>query len=73
MIIELTDRASAQIKEMMKEEPDQSLLRFGVKGGGCSGLSYSLGFEDEVNEELDIVETINDIPIVFFQSGYTYY
>ncbi|MFD1450797.1 HesB/IscA family protein [Oceanobacillus sojae] len=66
MIIELTDRASAQIKEMMKEEPDQSLLRFGVKGGGCSGLSYSLGFEDEVNEELDIVETINDIPIVFF-------
>lgn len=66
MVITLTDNASAQIKEMMKDESEGAHLRFGIKGGGCSGLSYSLGFEYDINEELDIVEDINGIPVVFF-------
>ena len=67
MIITLTDSAQTQIKEMMADEPAEAKLRFGVKGGGCSGLSYALGFEEEVNEELDVVEVINDIPVVIFK------
>ncbi|WP_067725712.1 HesB/IscA family protein [Oceanobacillus damuensis] len=66
MVINITDNASVQIKEMMKDESDNARLRFGIKGGGCSGLSYSLGFEYDVNEELDVVEDINGIPVVFF-------
>ncbi|GAB3047642.1 HesB/IscA family protein [Virgibacillus ainsalahensis] len=65
MVITLTDNACDQIKEMMKDETENARLRFGIKGGGCSGLSYSLGFEYEVNEELDTVEDINGIPVVF--------
>lgn len=42
----------------MQEENDASLkLRVGVIGGGCSGLSYNMGFDKEVQEddtELDI-------------------
>src|SRR5690625_2682541 len=49
---------------MMEEEPENTKLRFGVKGGGCSGLSYALGFEVDINEELDIVAEINSIPVV---------
>lgn len=64
MVISITDNARIQIEEMMKDEPENTRLRFGVKGGGCSGLSYSIGFDTEVNEELDITETINDIPVV---------
>lgn len=66
MFITITDRARDQIKEMLKEEPANTWLRFGVEGGGCSGLSYKLGFEeeDEVNKELDLTEEINDIPVV---------
>ncbi|MDY0408780.1 HesB/IscA family protein [Virgibacillus soli] len=67
MILTITDNASQQIKEMMEEEQSNVRLRFGVKGGGCSGLSYSLGFDDECNEELDIVEEINNIPVVIFK------
>lgn len=67
MVITITDNASRQIKEMMKEEEENVRLRFGVKGGGCSGLSYSLGFDYEVNEELDMVDEINDIPVVIFK------
>jgi iron-sulfur cluster assembly protein len=64
MVISLTDSARLQIKEMMKEEKDNVYLRFGVKGGGCSGLSYSLGFDEEVNEDLDMVQEINEIPVI---------
>ncbi|TMN21254.1 HesB/IscA family protein [Lentibacillus cibarius] len=64
MVISITDGARDQVKEMMKDESVGVRLRFGVKGGGCSGLSYSLGFEYDVNEELDMVEDINGIPVV---------
>jgi iron-sulfur cluster assembly protein len=66
MVITITDQASDQIKEMMKDESENAHLRFGIKGGGCSGLSYSLGFEYDINEELDTVEEINGIPVVMF-------
>lgn len=64
MTITITDNASRQIKKMMEEEPVDAKLRFGVKGGGCSGLSYSIGFEQQINEDLDLVEEINEIPVV---------
>src|SRR5690625_2028991 len=67
MVITITEDAKKQIKEMMKEEDANVHLRFGVKGGGCSGLSYSLGFEYVINDELDMVEEINDIPVVIFK------
>lgn len=67
MVITITDDASNQIKEMLKDETEDALLRFGIKGGGCSGLSYSLGFEYDVNAELDMVDKINDIPVVIFK------
>ncbi|WP_404454036.1 HesB/IscA family protein [Oceanobacillus kapialis] len=66
MVITISDNAANQIQEMMKEESAGARLRFGIKGGGCSGLSYSLGFEYEVNEELDTIEDINGVPVVFF-------
>ncbi|AVQ99726.1 HesB/IscA family protein [Oceanobacillus sp. M65] len=66
MVITITDNAANQIHEMMKEESAEARLRFGIKGGGCSGLSYSLGFEYEINEELDTVDEINGVPVVFF-------
>jgi len=64
--ISLTDDAVTQIKEMLKEESEGARLRFGVQGGGCSGLSYTLGFEYDINEELDKTFEVKDIPVVMF-------
>ncbi|MFC0523885.1 HesB/IscA family protein [Pontibacillus salicampi] len=65
MAIHISDNASLQIKEMMQdEETENPRLRFGVKGGGCTGLSYVMGFDSEVNEELDKTFDINGIPVV---------
>ncbi|WP_174614134.1 HesB/IscA family protein [Virgibacillus ihumii] len=66
MVITITDKAADQVKEMMQGEEEGVRLRFGIKGGGCSGLSYSLGFEHDVNDDLDNMYDINGIPVVIF-------
>jgi iron-sulfur cluster assembly protein len=50
-MITLTKAASEKIKEMMAaEELENNFLRIGVKPGGCSGFSYAMGFDDELQE-----------------------
>ncbi len=51
MII-ITERAAKEVKRIIEEQslPDQTALRVGVKGGGCSGFSYTLGFDDQSSE-----------------------
>ena len=56
--IRITEKAVVQIKNIMKENkvPENYGLRVGVKGGGCSGLSYTLGFDGESREGDTIIE-----------------
>jgi iron-sulfur cluster assembly protein len=47
--VSLTPRAIEEIKRLMNADgflPSQ-VLRFGVKGGGCSGMTYVLGFDEK--------------------------
>lgn len=55
--IKLTDGAIRQLEIIRKEQnlPAEHGLRVGVKGGGCSGFSYILGF-DEQKEGDDVFE-----------------
>ncbi|MEL6429038.1 MAG: iron-sulfur cluster assembly accessory protein [Planctomycetota bacterium] len=50
MAIGITERARNEVTRICSEQnlPDGTALRVGVKGGGCSGFSYTLGFDDEV-------------------------
>jgi iron-sulfur cluster assembly protein len=56
--LSFTANAIAEIKRLMAEEgfDNSKSLRVGVKGGGCSGLSYVLGFDDKQDndDEYDI-------------------
>lgn len=47
--VTFTETAIAEIKRLLQEESVNTgkFLRVGVKGGGCSGLSYVLGFDDK--------------------------
>jgi len=64
--ISLTPKAIAEVKIIMKDKnvPADYGLRIGVQGGGCSGMSYLLGFdkkkETDETYELDGVELIMD-------------
>ncbi|MGF1669500.1 MAG: HesB/IscA family protein [Balneolaceae bacterium] len=62
--VKLTSRAAKQIKKIHSDEnlDDNLYLRIAVEGGGCSGLSYKLGF-DFKNESDEMVES-EEISIV---------
>ena len=62
--IQLTEGAIKQLRNIMSEQniSEQYGLRVGVKGGGCSGFSYVLGF-DEVKDGDDSFE-INGIKVL---------
>ncbi len=51
--VSLTDRAAEQIRKIRSEESldGDLLLRVAVEGGGCSGLSYKLGFDHKTDED----------------------
>lgn len=57
-IVSLTESAAIEVKRILENDniPQDHFLRIGVKGGGCSGLSYILDFEargkmDDMYEE----------------------
>lgn len=50
-LLTITEAAANQVKEMMTGDDDAKYLRIGVQGGGCSGLSYGMGFESEIGDE----------------------
>jgi len=57
-VIDITEKAVKQIIRI-KEENNISAeygLRISIKGGGCSGLSYQLGFDNPYNENDTVVE-----------------
>ncbi|CAM3029883.1 iron-sulfur cluster insertion protein ErpA [Sporolactobacillus spathodeae] len=57
MQITLTEAANFRVKSMLNDEPGENLfLRVGVSGGGCSGLSYGMGFDDKVMEDDQVFE-----------------
>jgi iron-sulfur cluster assembly protein len=56
--VRLTERAAKQIVRIKKSEDleDGLYLRVAVEGGGCSGLSYKLGFDIRTDED-QVVES----------------
>jgi iron-sulfur cluster assembly accessory protein len=55
-LISITQKAAEKIVEFMKQENKEKLyLRVYVSGGGCSGLSYGMGFEEKPDEDDAII------------------
>jgi iron-sulfur cluster assembly protein len=56
MPITLSEKAASEIKSLIKEQglpENETRLRVGVKGGGCSGFSYMLDLTEEAKGEAD--------------------
>jgi iron-sulfur cluster assembly protein len=68
----LTQGAVNQLKSIMSEQgiSPQYGLRIGVKGGGCSGFSYVLGFDEQ--KEVDQVFEISGMKVLMEKSHAIY-
>lgn len=66
--IKISDLAVQQLRRIRTEQlvPEEYSLRVGVKGGGCSGFSYMLGFDLE--KESDQVFDIDGMKILMERS-----
>jgi iron-sulfur cluster assembly protein len=52
MSVTLSEKAASEVKRIIQEQnmPGETVLRVGVQGGGCSGFSYSLNFDNATSE-----------------------
>jgi len=67
MSILITEAAAKEIKSIIKDQSlpnEQTRLRVGVKGGGCSGFSYTLDLTEEAPSEADQVIECNGVQIL---------
>lgn len=62
--INLSPRAAEEIRNILtsKNIPEGYALRIGVKGGGCSGMSYILGFDKK--KDFDQSFEVEGIPVI---------
>jgi iron-sulfur cluster assembly protein len=55
-MITLTPAAAQEVKRLIEKEQKPNLgLRVGVKGGGCSGMTYILAVEEAAPKQYDTV------------------
>jgi iron-sulfur cluster assembly protein len=73
MAVALSENASKQVKQLKQAQnlPENVFLRMGVKGGGCSGMSYSLEFDTELGPH-DKEFEIEGIKVVVDKKSYLY-
>ena len=72
-MVTITDSAKNEVVRMFKEHDlSESVLRMGVRGGGCSGLSYTLGFDNEVSEFDNVFEVAEGVKVVVDMKSYLY-
>ena len=57
-MITITDKAAERARQLMSQEGKHEgyFVRVGVEGGGCSGLSYKLEFDNQMKEKDQVFE-----------------
>ena len=78
MAVALSEAATQQVKQLKTDQnlPDTVFLRMGVRGGGCSGMSYVLEFDSEKGPhdkefEIDGVKVVVDKKSYLYLNGTT--
>lgn len=73
-MIKVSETARQKVIQLMTEDgfnPTTDYIRVGVKSGGCSGLSYDLDFDKEMQEEDKVFED-NGVKILVDKKSFLY-
>lgn len=74
-MVTISENALNHLLSLMINEgmtPDTHFLRVGVKGGGCSGLSYTMDFDDVKTDMDDEVECGGGLKVVIDRKSLLY-
>ena len=74
-MVTLSEKALNHVISLMMEAgitPDTHNLRVGVKGGGCSGLSYVMDFDDKIEPTDEVVEVDSGLKVVIDKKSVLY-
>ena len=77
MAIQLTDKAADELKSILAKEiagenlSEGAALRLMVAGGGCSGFSYRMGFDENVKDD-DRIDEIKGVKVIVDQKSHLY-
>ena len=72
-MVQLTPVAVTKVKEIITQQnPVPTGLRVAVVGGGCSGFSYHMAFENNVNENSDNVYEFDGLKVLVDQMSEMY-
>ena len=74
-MIELTGNAQIEVKRLLDGKP-QVFLRVGVKGGGCSGMTYDVKFDNQSTPHdriFDVhgIKVVTDVKSLLYLDGMT--
>lgn len=74
-MIKLSENAQKEVKRLLEGKPS-TFLRVGVKGGGCSGMTYDVKFDDKQGEfdrvfEVDGLKLVCDSKSLVYLDGMT--
>ena len=68
----VTTKAADEIRKLLAEENiPEAVLRVRVVPGGCSGFSYEMGFDDEIDQSDEIIET-DGVKVAIDELSYPY-
>lgn len=70
-MVNITDKAFAQIESVMLEENTANALRVFVQGGGCSGFQYGFTFDEKQSDDDFVIEK-NNIKVLVDAASMTY-
>lgn len=73
-MISLSPAALAKVREMLATQPnaEELYLRLGVKGGGCSGFSYHLEFDTDIDTKYDRIFEFEEVKVVVDRKSLLY-
>src|SRR6202789_4612943 len=72
-MVQLTTVEVTKVKESLQQQaPSPAGLRVAVVGGGCSGFSYHMAFENQVNEASDNVYEFEGLKVLVDQMSEMY-
>ena len=66
MSVVLTEKAAVEVKRIMNDQKieGERFLRVSLTGGGCSGFTYALGFDDKFDGAVDAKFDCHGVPLV---------